>query len=168
MATPHEVTFLTDPYTWTTLSFLLVAGFGGFKAVKGISGALDKRAQKISEELDEAQRLREEAQELLAKYQAKQREALKEADEIRAHAKVEADRMLENAQGEMKASLKRREQQAMDRIANLETQAIAEVRARVAEIAAQATLALVSEKVTAAKADELVDSAIAEIKGRLN
>ena len=64
MAT-QEVTFLTDPYTWTTLSFVLVVGFGGFKAVKGISAALDKRAQKISDELDEAQRLREEAQELL-------------------------------------------------------------------------------------------------------
>ncbi|MFH1805137.1 MAG: F0F1 ATP synthase subunit B [Pseudomonadota bacterium] len=164
----HEVTFLTDPYTWTTLSFLLVVGFGGFKAWKGIGVALDKRAQKISDELEEAQRLREEAQDLLAKYQAKQREALKEADEIRAHAKVEADRMLANAKVELEASLKRREQQALDRIGNLEHQAVAEVRARVAEIAAQATLALVSEKVTAAKSDELVKDAIAELKVRLN
>ena len=167
MAT-QEVTFLTDPYTWTTLSFVLVAGFGGFKAVKGISSALDKRAQKISDELDEAQRLREEAQELLANYQAKQREALKEADEIRAHAKAEADRMLESAQAELKAALKRREQQALERISNLESQAIAEVRAHVAEIAAKATTALVTDKVSGAKADELVNGAIAEIKGRLN
>jgi F-type H+-transporting ATPase subunit b len=167
MAT-HEVTFLTDPYTWTTLSFVLVAGFGGFKAVKGISAALDKRARKISDELDEAQRLREEAQELLANYQAKQREALKEADEIRAHAKAEADRMLESAQAELKAALKRREQQALERISNLESQAVAEVRAHVAEIAAKATTALVTDKVSGAKADELVNGAIAEIKGRLN
>ncbi|MCC9624548.1 F0F1 ATP synthase subunit B [Thalassospira sp. MA62] len=164
----HEVTFLTDPYTWTTLAFLLVVVFGGFKAVKGISAALDKRAGKISDELDEAQRLREEAQELLANYQAKQREALKEADEIRAHAKAEADRMLETAEAELNASLKRREQQAMDRIANLEAQAIADVRAHVAEVATQATTALVSDKVSGAKADELVNSAIAEIKGHLN
>lgn len=164
----HGTTFFTNPETWVTLAFILVVVFAGRKVVKGISAALDKRASKISDELDEAQRLREEAQELLAKYQAKQREALKEADEIRAHAKVEADRMLEHAQAELEASLKRREQQAMDRIANLEAQAVAEVRARVAEIAAQATSALVAEKVTAAKADELVDQAIAEISGRLN
>ncbi|WP_339777976.1 F0F1 ATP synthase subunit B [uncultured Thalassospira sp.] len=160
--------FFTNPETWVTLAFLVVVIFGGFKVVKGISAALDKRAGKISNELDEAQRLREEAQELLAKYQAKQREALKEADEIRAHAKAEADRMLVNAKAELEASLKRREQQALDRIGNLEAQAVAEVRAHVAEIATQATLAMVTEKVTGAKADELVDSAISEIKGRLN
>ncbi len=160
--------FFTNPETWVTFAFLLVVIFGGMKVVKGISAALDKRSSKISNELDEAQRLREEAQELLAKYQAKQREALKEADEIRAHAKSEADRMLASAKADLEASLKRREQQAMDRISNLEAQAVAEVRARVAEIATQATLAMVTEKATGAKAEELVDSAIAEIKGRLN
>lgn len=160
--------FFTNPETWVTFAFLFVVIFGGYKVVKAISAALDKRAGKISNELDEAQRLREEAQELLAKYQAKQREALKEADEIRAHAKSEADRMLVNAKAELEASLKRREQQAMDRISNLEAQAVAEVRAHVAEIATQATLAMVTKNVTGAKADELVDIAISEIKGRLN
>ena len=76
--------------------------------------------------------------------------------------------MLESAQAELKAALKRREQQALERISNLESQAIAEVRAHVAEIAAKATTALVTDKVSGAKADELVNNAIAEIKGRLN
>ena len=57
--------FFTNPETWVTLAFLVVVIFGGFKVVKGISAALDKRAGKISNELDEAQRLREEAQELV-------------------------------------------------------------------------------------------------------
>ena len=163
MAT-QEVTFLTDPYTWTTLSFVLVVGFGGFKAVKGISAALDKRAQKISDELDEAQRLREEAQELLANYQAKQREALKEADEIRAHAKVEADRMLESAQAELKAALKRREQQADAKIKAAEASMVAELRDRAASLAIATATEIISSKLDDKASLALVDKATAEIE----
>ena len=53
-----------------------------FKAPQMLTGSLDKRAARIADELEEARKLREEAQALLAEYQRKQRDAEKEAADI--------------------------------------------------------------------------------------
>lgn len=152
---------------WVLVAFILFVGFMVWKARKAIVGGLDARAARIKAEIDEAQRLREEAQALLAEYQKKQREALGEAEAMAKQAEEEGKRVRAKAETDLAAAMKRREQQALDRIAQAEAQALAEVRNLAADLAISATQKLLVEKLDAAKAQSLVSDAIAELPRRL-
>ncbi|HXQ67002.1 MAG TPA: F0F1 ATP synthase subunit B, partial [Alphaproteobacteria bacterium] len=103
-----------------------------------------------------------------AEYQAKQEQALSEAEGIMRHAAAEAERNRQAAEGDLAASLRRREQQAMDRIAQAEVKALQEVRALSVELALAATRRLVRDNLDAKRAAGLVDKAIAELPQRLH
>jgi F-type H+-transporting ATPase subunit b len=152
---------------WVLVAFILFVGFMVWKARKALVGGLDARAARIKAEIDEAQRLREEAQALLAEYQKKQREALGEAEAMVKQAEEEGKRVRAKAETDLAAAMKRREQQALDRIAQAEAQALAEVRNLAADLAVSATQKLLVEKLDAAKAQTLVSDAIAELPRRL-
>jgi F-type H+-transporting ATPase subunit b len=157
-----------DPAFWVALAFI-IAVLALFKpAGKMIVGGLDKRSDRIRDELDEARRLREEAQELLASYERKQREAEKEAEGIVAHAKEEAERLSRRAAAELEAQVARRRQQALDRIGQAESDAVREVRAAAVDLALKATRKLLAEKIGEEQQSKLVDEAIAEIGKRLH
>ena len=152
---------------WVLVAFILFVGFMVWKARKAIVGGLDARAARIRAEIDEAQRLREEAQALLAEYQKKQREALGEAEAMVKQAGEESKRLAAKAEIELAAALKRREQQALDRIAQAEAQALSEVRNLAADLAVAATQKILVEKLDPAQAAGLVSQAIAELPRRL-
>jgi len=159
----------TDPTFWVATAFVAFIGLLVYLKVPGkVGAALDKRADKIKADLDEAEALRDEVQDLLATYQKKQRDAVKEAEDIAAQAKTEAGRILEQGRKHLEETVARREKLAMDRIAQAEAAALDEVKARTVEIAIDATRALLSEKMAAKKADQLVDDAIKELPGKLH
>lgn len=133
-----------------------------------VSAALDSKAALIKAELDEAQRLREEAQHTLAEYQRKQRDTLAEAEGILATARAEAERMRKATQESTEATLKRREQQALDMIAAAEARAVADVRALTADVAIDATRRMLTDMVDGPKGDELINNAIEEVPSKLN
>ena len=130
--------------------------------------ALDDRAEKIRNRIDEASRLAEEAQAMLATYERKQRDAAEEAEAILAGARREAERLAADAKEDLERALKRREAQAMERIAQAEKAAIAEVRARAVDVAIEATRRLLAERLTPKQADALIDAAIAELPKKLH
>ncbi|HEY7611336.1 MAG TPA: F0F1 ATP synthase subunit B [Alphaproteobacteria bacterium] len=152
---------------WVLIAFIVFVGFMVWKARKALVGGLDARAARIKAEIDEAQRLRDEAQALLAEYQKKQREALGEAQAMVKQAEEEGKRVRAKAETELAAALKRREQQALDRIAQAEAQALSEVRNIAADLAVAATQKILTEKLDPAKAQSLVSDAIAELPRRL-
>jgi len=159
----------TDPTFWVATAFVAFIGLLVYLKVPGkVGAALDKRADKIKADLDEAEGLRDEAQDLLATYQKKQRDAVKEAEDIAAQAKTEAGRILEQGRKHLEETVARREKLAMDRIAQAEAAALDEVKARTVEIALDATRELLSQKMAAKKADQLVDTAIEELPGKLH
>jgi len=159
----------TDPTFWVATAFVAFIGLLVYLKVPGKVGeALDKRADKIKADLDEAEALRDEAQDLLATYQKKQRDAVKEAEDIAAHAKSEAERILEQGRKHLDETVARREKLALDRIAQAEAAALDEVKARTVEIALDATRELLSQKMADKKADQLVDTAIKELPGKLH
>jgi F-type H+-transporting ATPase subunit b len=159
---------LHDPAFWVAVGFILFAVLVGPKLVKVITGALDERANKIAAELERAVKLREEAQNLLAQFQRKHRDAMKEADEIITHAKDEAERLAKQAQIDLEATVKRREQLAVQNIAQAEAQAMQEVRTLAVDVAIAATAKLLTEKLDGARADALIDNAIKELPSKLN
>lgn len=150
-----------DPVTWVALAVLLFIGIVFYLGVPGkLMAALDDRAQKIQDELDEARKLREEAQELLASYTRKQRAAEKEAEEIVALAKHEAKLYAEEMRANLKDQLARRAEAANARIAQAEAQATELVRDRAVEMAVKAAESALTTSVTAAAKSKLVDDSI--------
>jgi len=160
--------FLRDAEFWVAVAFVILIAAVWKPIKRSLAAGLDARAAKIRSELEEARRLVEEARALLADYQGKQRQALSEAEGIMRHAAEEAERNRQAAEGDLAASLRRREQQAMDRIAQAEAKALDEVRALSVELALAATRRLVRDNLDAKRAAGLVDQAIAELPQRLH
>lgn len=159
---------LHDPTFWVLVAFVIFMVLVYKPISKAAATALDKRADQIKEELDEAERLREEAQGLLAEYERKLKEAAREAEGIVASAREEADRMSIKAKEALEASLARAEKQANDRIAQVEQQATQEVRSKAVDIAVAAAGAVLAEQVAGPRGATLVDSAIQAIPGKLH
>lgn len=133
-----------------------------------VAAALDGRAEKIQQELDEAVRLREEAQALLAGYERRQNEALQEAEDILAHAKEEAERQARQAGEALEELIKRREIQALERIARAEEEAVSDVRNAAVELAIAATKKLISSELNDDRQQALIDEAIGELGDKLH
>ena len=133
-----------------------------------IAKSLDDRAEAIRKELDEARRLREEAQNLLADYQKKHRNVGQEADTILELARSEAEAFAQETRTSLKDMLERRTRQAEDKIARAEAQAVDEVRAAAIELAVAAAEKILREKASGAGGVSLIDQSIRELKGRLN
>jgi F-type H+-transporting ATPase subunit b len=137
--------------------------------VPGVVGkSLDARADRIRDELEEARRLREEAQSLLAEYQRKRKEAEKEATEIVAIAQREAHGMLEEAKKKTEEYVARRNRLAEEKIAQAEIEAVNEVRASAVDIAVAAASRILADKVDAKTAADLFKSSLTEVKSRLH
>jgi F-type H+-transporting ATPase subunit b len=162
------MTFLADPTFWVMISLLLFAALVYQPIAKALPKALDSRADKIRAEIEEAEKLRAEAQDLLAQYQRKQREVAGEAETIVRHAREEANRMAEEGKARLEAALKRREKAALERIRRAEEQARAVIRARAVDLAIEATRKLLAERLTDAKSDALVEAAIKDLPKRLH
>jgi len=160
---------LAEPEFWVAVAFFgFVAIVLYYKLPGQITAALDKRAELIAHELDEARRLREEAQAILADYERKQRDAEKEASEIVALAKREAEILAEEARKKFEESIDRRASMARDKIARAEAQALDDVRTKTIEVAIAAAETLIDKKLTPAAAAKLIDKSITDLKGKLN
>ena len=154
---------------WVAAAFVLFIGLLVYYKVPGlITKALDERADAIRRELDEARRLREEAQQLLNDYQRKRREAEDEANAIIEQAKREAEALAAETRQSLKESLARRTKLAEEKIARAETQALNEVRAAAVDAAIAAAERIIRQKVTPEVNAQLVDQGIVDVKRRLN
>ncbi len=159
---------LNDPTFWVAIAFVVFVGLMVWKASKPILAGIDARGERIKAELDEAQRLREEAQKALAEYKRKQRDVAKEAEDLLANAKHEADLLRNQAAEDLKATLARREKAALEKIAQAEVQAVQDVRALAVDIAMAATAKLLSENVDPNRDQAMVDQAIKDLGQKLH
>lgn len=152
-----------------TISFLLFVGILVYLKVPGmIGGMLDKRAEGIQAELDEARALREEAQSVLAGYERKQKEVAEQAKHIVDTAKAEAARAAEQAKEDLKVAIARRLQAAEDQINSAQAAAVKEVRDTAINVAVVAASDVIATKMAAADADKLIDDAIADVGAKLH
>ena len=141
------------------IAFVIFVVLVAWKGTKKITAGLDQRADAIRKQLDETQNLREEAQAALASYQRQQRDALAEADEIVAQAKADAERLKVQAENVLTATIKRREEQAVERIAQAEATAIKDVRDQAIELAIGVATKIITGKMTKTVQNELVKDA---------
>jgi F-type H+-transporting ATPase subunit b len=158
-----------DPLFWVLVAFLAFVALLLYYRVPVIVGKmLDDRAEGIRKELDEARKLREDAQALLADYQRKAREAETEAQSIIDQAKREAEALAIDARKALAESLTRRSKIAEEKIARAETQALSEVRATAVETALAAAQELLKTRAGGATGDALIKQSITDLRGKLN
>ena len=161
--------FFYEAEFWVAIAFLIfLALLWRLGAHRSILSSLDARRSKVHDELAEARRLKSEAQKLLAQYQKKQREAEAEAASIIAQAKAEALGIAAEAKVRMEDFIARRTTIAETKIAQAEQQALADVRAAAADAAVRASEKILGETVKGKTADDLLASAIRDIKARLD
>jgi F-type H+-transporting ATPase subunit b len=160
--------FLADPSTWVLAGFILFVLLVWKPLWNTLTSALDKRSEQIRHELEEAVKLREEAQAILADYRKKEQESLAEAERIVEQTKADAEKMAQKAEEDLKASLERRKAMALAKITQAEAKAMQMVQEHVVDIAVSAARATVQEQIDSGKADELVKLATAEIDQKLH
>lgn len=148
------------------VAFLLVLVY--YKVPSLIGKALDDRAEAIRKELDEARRVREEAQNLLADYQRKHRSVSDEAEAIVVQARQEAEAFAQETRRNLQETLERRTKLAEEKIARAEGQAIDDVRAAAVDLALAAAEKILREKAGGAAGAALIDQSIRDLKTRLN
>lgn len=158
-----------NPEFWVAVAFIVFVGLLLYlEAFKKIGQALDNRAAEIRRQLDEARRLREEAQAILDDYKRKRSEAEKEAADIIAQAKKEAEIYAKETQAAFHDMLKRRAKLAEDKIARAEMQVINEVRSKAIDAAIAAAGAMISQKLTDNAAQKLIADSIKSTGAKLN
>ena len=160
--------FLQDPTFWVLVAFVIFIAATVRPISRLATAGLDKRADKIRAHLEEAEKLREEAQDLLAGYQRKQRDAIGETEAIIAHAREEAERQGQQGLEKLEAALERRRKLALERISQAEAQALDVVRAKTVDMALDATRDFLSHELKGKQADALIDAAIKDMSGKLH
>jgi F-type H+-transporting ATPase subunit b len=155
--------------TWVAVAFLIFVGVLAYLRVhKTIVGSLDQRGARIKAEIDEARRLKIEAEALLAESKRKLAEADREAEGLVAGARAEAERLALEAKGKLEELVSRRTKIAEAKIAQAEAQALADVRAAAAEAAASAAGTILTRTVKGKLAEDLIDKGVEELKSKLN
>ncbi len=165
-------------YPWVSLrnsdfvvliAFVLFVGILVYFKVPGmLTGMLDKRADTIRQQLDEARSLREEAQTLLAEFERKQKDVQEEAQRIVAQARNDAEASAEQAKKDIEQTIARRMKAAEDQIASAEEGAVREVRDRAAEVAVAAAADVIRAQLGPSESAALVDESLKVVDAKLH
>ena len=157
-----------DESFFVALSFVTVIGaFLYLKLPQRLMSALDTKSAEIADALEQARKLREDAEALLADYEARRKSAEQQAEEIVTEARATAERLAEEARVAIQAQLERRTQQAESKIARAEEQLVGEVRAAITRLAVDAAAHLIETGMSAQQANSLIEQNISELKDRL-
>ena len=154
---------LHDSSIWLLISFLIFAGIV-FKFGKGaLLSMLDARIEAIREEIKTAENLRVEGQEMLAQYQRKHKDAVKDAEEIMTKAKTQADEIKKKAEKDLDDTIARREKQLQERLERMKQNAKDEILEYASNLAIAATSEIIADKLDKKANEKLVDQAIKDI-----
>jgi len=159
---------LYDSNLWYVFSFVIFLGLVLKFGWPAITSLLDERISQIKTDLEEAENLRVEAQEMLAQYQRKHRDAVKEAEEIINKAKQSAKDYKKQAEAELDEIMQRREQQLTDRLKRMEQNAMNEIQAHAADLSMNAARQIVIEKLDKKTNAKLVDEAISNLETNIH
>ena len=161
--------FIYEPEFWVAVSFFIFIGVLVYLGVhKKVASELDARALRISKELEEARRLREEAEKLLNDYRRKLGDVVTEVDNIIALAGKQAETLAAETRQSLKEHVDRRIKLAEEKIARAEMEAVRELRNDAVDIAIASAQNLIAAKLTPDRAKKLVSESIKALKSNLN
>jgi F-type H+-transporting ATPase subunit b len=162
------VELLQEAEFWVGVAFVLFVGLMVWLKVPAMAvKQLDAKADKIRAELAEAERLRKEAEGLLAQIRTRREEVEQQAKDMLANAEVEARQIEADAHARLEDQIRRRGELAQQKIAQAELEAARDVKTTAAELAADVAAAILSERVQTMASDPAVDKAVAELPSKL-
>lgn len=164
----NQASLFSDPETWVTVAFVLFFVVFGKRIFGPLIAGLDNRATRIRAQLDEAARLRAEAEAMLKDAQARREAALRDAQAMLDRARDEATRAAEQARADAEAASRRRERMASDRIQAAEAAAVAEVRRAAVDVATQAATRVLGSHVSADADASLIDRSLSSLPAALS
>ena len=160
---------MIEAEAWVAVAFVLFLGILVYVgAHRRVIDGIDQRQARIKAELEEARRLREEAQALLVEYQRKRHEADREAEAIIATANAEAERLAAEGKTRLEDFVARRTKMAETKIAQAEARALADVRSSAADAAVAAAEKILSTTAKGKIADDLLARGIADLRKGFN
>ena len=160
--------FFLDAEAWVFIGLIIFVAALIWAKVPGMAlKALDARGAAIRAELDEALRLRQEAQALLASIKIQREESERIAAEMIANAKADSERLAAEAAVKLEEQIKRRQLMAERKIATAEAQAAADVKAAAGELAAQIAEQVLAARLQGLTSDPLIDRAVEQMPGKL-
>lgn len=160
--------FFSEAEVWVGVGLLIFLGILVVAKVPGaLAKALDARSASIQSELDEAARIRAEAEAMLKTLTAEREAAEAQAKDMIEAAKAEAKRLEAEAKVRLEETLARREKLAERKIAQAEADAQAAVKAAAVDLATKAAETILAERLSGLKSDPMVDDAIKGLAGRL-
>ncbi|MCB5175322.1 MULTISPECIES: F0F1 ATP synthase subunit B family protein [Microvirga] len=159
---------MANPTFWVFVALVIFIGLLVYYGVpKNLMNTLDKRSVRIADELNEAKRLRQDAENLLREYEAKRAAAEREAAEIVSSAREEAERLAREAQEKMADFIRRRTASAEAKIAQAESQASAEVRAAAVDAAVRASEQVLRQQITGNTAASILTQSLGDVRRKL-
>ncbi len=159
---------LADEHTWLVISFLAFLGIAWRLGKDKILALLDDKIEEIRKEIETAESLRIEAQEMLAQYQRKHRDAITESKKIIADAKKQAEAIHKQAGKDLEETLERRELQLKDRIKRMEQSAVQEIQNYAADLAMNAATEIITDKLDKKTGEKLVDQSIKNLSKQIH
>lgn len=160
--------YLHNPEVWIAIGFVLFLILAYKPGSKALVGGVDARIDKIKAQLAEAASLRAEAEAALQAAEKRQRDVVAEAEKLLAEARTDAERTKAHMLSEIEHLTSRRQKDALDKIAQAESQALAEVRRLAADVAIAATAQVLAAHVKGKAGDALIDQAIADLPARIH
>ena len=154
---------------WEGLGLIIVlAGFVWWRVPAFVAAALDRRAEGIAREIEQASQVRKEAERVLIEYREKATAAKSEAETILRETKLEAERYAAEARSQLEAQLKRRAELAQQQIAQAEARAMSEIREAAANAAAAAAQQIIAAHLDEQKSRALIEGSIKDLGAKLN
>ena len=166
------MSFLTNPqdaHFWIMIALVVFIAVLWRANVHSLAAkALDDAGAKVQAQLDEAKRLREEAEALLAQIKIERADTERAAAELLKNAQSDAERLRAEAAVKLEEDVKRRALMAERKIALAEAQAAGEVKAAAAELAAQGAEAVLASRIAGATSDPLIDAGLSRLAARFS
>ena len=153
-----------DESAWVALGFIIFIGLVWRKVGTALGSLLDSRAQKIQEELSEAENLRSEAEAELRRLKILQNEAEEDAKQIVADARATADRIQSAAVEKAEVAIKRREAQATAKIAAAEDAVITDLRTKATSIAIAVSKEVLAAELNSELGSSIIDDSLSQIE----
>ena len=159
---------LQDTHVWFVFSFVIFVGILLKYGMPALNGMFDARIKQIKTDLETAENLRVEAQEMLAQYQRKHRDAVQESEKIIQQSKENAEAFRVTAEAELNEIMKRREQQLEERLKRMEVNAINQIQSYAADLAMNAAKQIIIEKLDKKTDAKLVGDSISNIQNNIH
>lgn len=159
------MSFFGDPASWVLVAFIIFVILALVaKAPSMIAKILDSEIEKIKNELNDARKLKEDANSLLADYERKVQNAQKEIEKILDQAKTTAKNHDESARKKVEEYIKRAEQQSIEKITQTEKMALSKVNQEIVSNSIEVAEKIVSENITEENSKKLFSQSVQQIK----